>query len=41
MYVGNLHKLRGVREQCVKYDMVDPLKVPTMINVATTDPSFR
>ena len=23
MYVGNLHKLRGVRERCVRYDMVD------------------
>ena len=40
MYVGNLHKLSGVRERCVKYDMVDPLKFPTMIDVATTNPSF-
>ena len=41
MYVGNLHKLRGVRERCVKYDMVNPLKVPTMIYVATIDPSLQ
>ena len=40
MYVGNLQKLRGVRKRCVKYNMVVPLKVLTMIDVATTDPSF-
>ena len=41
MYVRNLHKLRGVRDWCVKYYMVDPLKFPNMINVANTDPSLR
>ena len=40
IYMGNLHKLRGVRERCVKYDMLDPLKFLNMIDVATTYPSF-
>ena len=41
MYVGNLHKSRGVRKRCVKFDMVDPLKFPTMIYVTTNNPSFQ
>ena len=41
MYVGVLHKLKGVCEWCAKYDRVDPLKVPNMINVATTNTSLR
>ena len=38
MYVGNLLKLRKVREWCVKYNMVDALKFPNIIDVASTDP---
>ena len=41
MYLGNLHKLRGVRKRCVKYNMMDPLNVPAIIDVVTNDPSFR
>ena len=39
--MGNLHKLRGVHGRCIKYNIVDPLKVPTMVDEVTTDPSFR
>ena len=41
MYLGNLHKIRGVRKLCVKYNMMDPLNVPAIIDVVTNDPSFR
>ena len=39
MYAGNLHKLKGVRDRCVKYDMKDPLKIPLEIDETTTDPA--
>ena len=41
IYVGNLHKLKGVRNRCVKYDMKDPLKIPLMVDETTTDPAVR
>ena len=28
MYVGNLHKLKGVSGRCVKYNMKYPIKIP-------------
>ena len=41
MYVGNLHKLKGLRNRCVKYDMKDPLNIPSMVDEMTTDPAVR
>ena len=39
--MGNLNNLNGVHERCVKSDMVDTLKVPTMIDVVTTNISLQ
>ena len=41
MYVGNLHKLKGVHDRCVKYDMKDLLKIPSMIDETTTNPTVQ
>ena len=41
MYVGNLHKLRGVLDHTIKYDMRDPFRVPSMIDTITADASLR
>ena len=41
MYVGKLHKLKGVRDRCIKYGMKDPPKIPSMVNNITTDPALR
>ena len=41
MYVGNLHKLRSVRDRATKYDMMDPLRISVMINSLTTEPADR
>ena len=41
MYVVNLHKLKGVRDRCVKYDMEDPLKIPSMADETTADTTVR
>ena len=41
MYVGKIHKLKGVQNRCVKYDMKDTLKIPSMIDETTTDPEMR
>ena len=41
MYVGSLHKLKGVRDRRVKYDMKDPLKIHLMVGGTTTDPTVR
>ena len=38
MYVGKLQNLKGVRDRCVKYDMMDPLNIPLMVDGTTTDP---
>ena len=38
MYVGNLHKLKGVHNRFVKYDMKDTLKIPSMVDETATDP---
>ena len=35
MYVGNLQKLMGVKDQITKYDMVDPFRIPVMIDSDT------
>ena len=35
MYVGNLQKLKGVKGHIKKYDMVDPFKIPVMIDPKT------
>ena len=39
IYVGNLHKLKGVRGRRVKYNMNDPLKILSMIDETTTNPA--
>ena len=41
IYVGNLHKLKGVHDRCVKYNIKDPLKIPLMFNKTMTDPAVR
>ena len=41
MYVGNLHKLRGVLERTIKYDMRDPFRIPSTIDTITADASLR
>ena len=38
MYVGNINKLKGVREICVKYDMKDPLEISSVVYETATDP---
>ena len=35
MYVGNLQKLKGVKDRITKYDMVDPFKIPVMVDSDT------
>ena len=35
MYVGNLQNLKGMKDRITKYDMVDPFKVPVVINSET------
>ena len=40
MYVGNLQKLRSVHDRATKYDMMDPLKIPVMIDSLTTEPEI-
>ena len=40
MYVGNLQNLKGVKERTKKYNMVDPLKIPVMINSETENPAL-
>ena len=37
--MGKLHKLKGVQDMCVKYDMNDPLKILLMIDETTTNPA--
>ena len=32
IYVGNLQKLRSVRDRATKYEMMDLLRIPVMIN---------
>ena len=41
MYVGNLYKLKGVRDRYVKYNMKDPLKIPLMVNETTTNTAVQ
>ena len=41
MYVVNLHKLRGVLERTIKYDMRDPFRIPSIIDPITADASSR
>ena len=40
MYVGNLQKLKGLKDRITKYDMVDPFKIPFMINSETENPAL-
>ena len=35
MYVGNLQKLKGLKDRITKYDMVDPFKIPVMVDLDT------
>ena len=39
--MGKIHKLKGVQNRCVKYDMKDTLKIPSMIDETTTYPEMR
>ena len=39
MYVGNLQKLRSVRDRALTYDMMDPLRIPVMIDSLKTEPA--
>ena len=41
MYVGNLHKLKGVHIRCAKYYTKDPLNIPSMVYETTTDPAVQ
>ena len=41
IYVGNLHKLKGLRDRCVKYDMKDPLKIHLMVDETTNDTAVQ
>ena len=40
MYVGNLQKLKGVKDRITKYDMVDPFKIPVMVDSDTENPAL-
>ena len=35
MHVRNLQKLKGVKDRIMKYDMVDPFKIPVMVDSDT------
>ena len=35
IYVGKLQKLKGVKDQITKYNIVDPFKIPVMVNSDT------
>ena len=35
MYVGNLQKLKGVKNRITKYNMVDPFKILVMVDLDT------
>ena len=35
MYIGNLQKMKGVKDRITKYDMVDPFKIPVMVDLDT------
>ena len=41
MYVGNIQKLKGVKDRITKYDMVDPFKIPVMINLEIENQALR
>ena len=41
MYVGNLQKLKVVKDQITKYYMVDPFKIPVMVTSDTENPALR
>ena len=40
MYVGNLQKLKEVKDRITEYDMVDPFKIPVMVNSDTENPAL-
>ena len=40
IYVGNIQKLKGVRDRITKYNMVDPFKIPVMVDSDTEIPSL-
>ena len=40
MYVGNLQKLKVVKDQITKYYMVDPFKTPVKVNPDTENPAL-
>ena len=41
LYVGNLEKLKGVKDCITKYDMMDPFKIPALVDIDTDDPELR
>ena len=41
MYVGNLQKLKGVKDRITKYDMEDIFKILVMIDSDTENPALR
>ena len=41
MYAGNLQKLKGIKDPITKYEMVDPFKIPVMVNSDTENPALR
>ena len=41
MYVGNLQKLKGIRDRITKYNMADPLKIPNLVDLITENPGKR
>ena len=40
MCVGKLQKLKGVKDRITKYDMVDPFKIPVMVDSDTENPAL-
>jgi len=41
MYVGNLHQVKMFKERTTKYNMLEPLSAPIMIDISTADPGAR
>ena len=41
IYVRKLQKLKGVKDQITKYDMVDPFKIPVMVDSDIENPALQ
>ena len=41
MYVGNLQNLKGVKDRITRYTMVDPFKIPFMVDSDTENLALR